>query len=103
MELVQLSAKLVAYGPRIVNVEHPFVLAPDSPVQPDGQLRMVAAHGNGLMHGPARDHETGAGDDATGVALQDAAVHAGRCTEIVGVKNEISLHVSLSPLGGLLQ
>src|SRR5918995_3644183 len=103
MELVQLSVKLVAYGPRVVNVELPFVLAPDVPVQPDGQARMVAAHGYGLAHGASCDHEASTGDDATGVTLQDAAVDARGCTEVVGVNNEISLHVSLSPLGGLLR
>src|SRR5687767_5674215 len=82
MEFVQLSVELLAYGPNVVNVELPFVLAPDVPVQPDGQPRMVAAHGYGLMHGAAGDHEAGTGEDAASVAFQDAAVHTGGCTEV---------------------
>src|SRR5439155_25398739 len=90
---------LLADGGQVAQVELALVLAPDVPVQADGQRRVVAAHGDRLGHGPACDHEAGAGDDAAGVALQDAAVDAGGGAEVVRVDDEVLVHVS-RPLSG---
>src|ERR1051326_8703879 len=88
MELVELPVKLVAHQRQIPEVKLTLILAPDVPVQPDGQSRLVAAHGNRLGDSSARDHEARAGEYAAGVTLQDAAVDAGRGAEIVGIEDE---------------
>src|SRR5918995_1620671 len=57
---------------------------------------MLAAHGHGLVHGVARDHEADTGNDAAGVAFYDASVHAGGRAKVVRIDNEVLLHF-LSP------
>src|SRR5262249_50615308 len=70
-----------------------LVLAADVEVQPDRQRRVVAAQGGGLAGGAAGDHEAGARHHAAGVALQDAAVDAGRGTEVVRVGDQVLFHL----------
>ena len=92
VERVELAQELIADGALVTDVELPLVLAPHVPVEPDCEPGMVAAHGSRVARGPAGDHQAGAGDDAAGVAVQDAAVHALGGAEVVGVEDDGLAH-----------
>src|SRR5262249_50813307 len=92
--LVELPVELIANRRQVARIELAFVLAANVPVQPDGQRRVIAAHGHRFGYGAAGDHEAGARHHTARVALQDAAVDAGPGTEVVGVYDKVLLHVA---------
>ncbi len=101
MEFLDLSAKLLLDGHCVVEIELPLVLTPDVPVQPDGEPRMLPAHGDRLRDRSSGHHETGAGDDPTGMTLNDAAIYPDGCPEVIRVDDQMPSHVR-APDGTLL-
>jgi hypothetical protein len=61
-------------------------------VKADGELGVILAHRHGLSDGGAGGHEAGAGQHAPRVALQNAAIDARACAEVVCVEDEVFSH-----------
>src|SRR2546430_1237511 len=97
VELLHLSVEFAAHGWDISDIELAFSFAPDIPMQPHRQPRIIPADGHRFMHGAPLHHETGARDYPASMTCQDATVYTARCPKIVGIDNEVFGH--LSPLG----
>src|SRR5260370_36769784 len=95
VELFQLSAELIANLLCVAEIELTLIFSPNVPMQADGKRRVIAAYGHGLVRGSPGHHKACAGDDAMGMAVQNAPIHAPAGPGLIRIDNQIlcTMHV----------
>src|SRR5205085_5647646 len=76
-ELVQLPPELGTDRCGIPQIEYALILAPHVPVKTDRESGIIAAHRDCFSRGPSGHHETGAGEYAADMAIDNASIHSG--------------------------